>query len=140
MNYNMLEATDSLGIPSVVLTTPGVPSFVSDILATDIAFDASDGTAVLTFSGTKHANEELVLFTTPVVSAGNMRATSVKSKFRYLTQNITTSPSAQGTAYTSKFGAITDDAGRKVFWELYSVDSDTGVKKLAGAGSSVIAA
>lgn len=140
MNFNVLEATDSLGTPAVTFATPGAPSTQSDFLATSIAADASAGTVALTYSGTMNGNEEIEFWASPPVSPGNLRSTSVKSKMRFVTQNVGVSPAAVGTEYVAKFGAITAATGQKIFWEAYIVNTDTGKKTLAGSGANIVVA
>lgn len=138
MNLNFLIADGAVAAPVVTYTTPGSPGALDVLAITSFALDASAGTAILTYTGTQ-SNETMVMKATPPVSAGTMRATSVRSKFRVVGVPGN-SPAALGTQYTALFGPITGATGQKVFWTVEAVELTTGKSRLVNAGVSVIVA
>lgn len=138
-NLNDLIASDSLSMPQVSFSDPGTSSGLDDLSVTSIVLDDSSQSVVFTYSGAL-LNENICVYMTSPVSAGTLRATSVKSKLRFVTQNIGASPAAISSDYISKFGSFAGATGKKVFWEVYGVDTNTGKKRLIAAGNSIIAA
>jgi hypothetical protein len=139
MNANYLTASGEIASPSVIFSAPGAASGQDEITAVSVAIDASAQTVALTYTGT-FTNEKAYFKATPPVSAGNMKASTVDTRSRVIDEDLGSSPVAMGTSYTSRFGAITGAAGKKVFWELWGVDQGTGKARQIAAGSTVIVA
>lgn len=139
LNMNFLISGNALGSPSVEFHTPPATSDLPALGITSFAFDASSGTAVLTYTGTL-GDSVLVVRATQPLSPGNQRLTSVKTKLRTVTIGSGVSPLALGTAYTTKFGAITSSTDLAVFWVIEQIDTTNGKRALVGSGRSVIVA
>lgn len=137
MNFNLALAAGNLAGVTVQLLTPGASVGVDTIGITSMVLDASAGTVIFTFTGA-FAFENAVIKMTPPLSPGNMQPTSVKSKFRVVDAGGLASPESFGGLYTGMFGAITGQAGQKVFWTIEGVDIATGKSRLIGSGNSVI--
>lgn len=139
LNTNWALANDTLDAPDVNVPLP-IKLNPSVVTVNDVAIDASGGTVAVSYGGTL-TDTALILYATPPVSAGNMRAKSVESQMRVVGIVSGASPVAMGTAYTNLFGPITSAAGKKVFWKAVAIQAtDSGISAFAGAGSSVIAA
>lgn len=139
LNLNFMIAGMSLDAPSLEFSTPPASIDLPALGVTSFAFDASAGTAALTYTGTL-GDSVLVTKATQPVSPGNMRLTSVRSKLRFITSGSGVSPIAEGAAYVTVHGAITSAEGQKVFWIVEQIDAVTGKRGFVASGSSVIVA
>lgn len=139
LNLNFLIAGDALNAPATEFIVPPATTSLPALGTTSFVFDASAGTAVLTYTGSV-GDSVLVIRATPPVSPGNMRLTSVRSKLRNVMVSTAVSPIAAGAAYTGLFGAITSATGLKVFWVVEQISTLNGKRALVGSGSSVIVA
>lgn len=139
VNMNLLVANDSLTTPQIFNKTPGSQTSYDDITDVGAAFDASDGSMTVTYTGT--FTEELgVVLASPPLSAGTLKKTAFASKMRVVDTQIGSSPVDLGSQYVEIFGAITDKAGQKVYTEVWGYHASTGLKRLIWAGFSIIAA
>jgi hypothetical protein len=140
MNTNILVATDAIDTPAVTYSTPAASGFIDAVGISSFVFDASAGTAILTYSGGGLVEERLVVKATPPVSPGVMRLTAVRSQLRTIDGTAGASPVAEGANYVAKFGAITAKTDMKVFWQVEAVNTTTGKSRLVGGGVSIIQA
>lgn len=140
MNTNLLVSKGLVGEPQVLISVPGTAAGQDEIAITSFAFDVSSQSAILTYTGI-FSNEAAVIRATPGVAPGNMRTTSVKSKFRTLLGSDPTgaSPLTLSTTYIDKNGPV-GSTGDKVFWEIYGVDQGTGKSRLIASDFSVVVA
>ena len=139
MNLNYLVANEAIDTPAVTFNAPGADFSMDDLAITSVVLDASAGSVTITYTGTQ-TFESMTLYATPPGSPGNLRATSVKSLFRYVNSNFGVSPYNAGTFYTNLFGAITACEGKKVFWEVWGTSYDTGKSRLIAASADLIVA
>lgn len=139
MNMNNLQAIGALNSPTVIFTVPAEPEALDSISAVSVALDASANTTTLTYTGT-WTGETGFIKMTPPVSAGNMKASTVSTRSRIIGEDFGTSPVDLSSDYSSRFGLLSQAAGKKVFWELYGVNNTTGKKRLIASGVSVVAA
>lgn len=140
MNYNIAQANGTLDAPAVAISTPGVIAALDNIGDVAVAIDASAQTVALTFTGS-WATEAGVFSATAPVSPGNMKKTSVASKFRVIDAPIDgSSPTALGPQYVAVHGALTGATGLKVFWKLEGVELGTGKKRLIASGDVIVMA
>lgn len=138
-NFNALIASNSLSTPSVSFNVPAPKEAPSVIGITSVAIDASAGTVAVSYSGSL-GDETLVINLTPPVSPGNNRLTSVKSKFRLVLASSATTPVAAGTAYVTRFGAITGSTGQKVGYSVELISQNTGQRSFVASGFAEIVA
>lgn len=139
-NMSLAVANDSLNDPGInLITAVPLPNTQDDTAFTSIAIDASAQTVAFAYSGTA-SNEALLVRMTPPVSPGNTSLKSVKSKLRDISVGTGASPQALGTAYTDIFGALTGQAGKKVFFTVEAISMTTGKRRLLVADSVLIVA
>jgi len=139
MNTNRLIASGVIDSPSVVFSSPAAPAALDDISNVAVAIDASAQTVSLSYDGT-WSGEIGYIKMTPPVTAGNMKASTVSTKSRIIGEDFGASPVELGTDYTSRFGGLTTSTGKKVFWELWAVNSTTGKKRLVASGETIVVA
>jgi hypothetical protein len=114
------------------------PTSFAVLTAGALAADASDGTITLAFTPTPvPAGFELVIRATAPQSAG--RSFVSPSAFRFVQSETAaaTSPADIASAYIARFGAITNQAGRKIFVEIFLVEIASGLagQKVRGVGT-----
>lgn len=136
VNTNVLLAQNAMSSPAVAFPSPVAKGTPPPISITSFVFDASAGSAVLTFTGSQ--TSALLVSATQPVSPGNDKMTSVRSRLRNITAVNGTSPAALGTEYVAVHGAITLAAGLKVFWTVEQVDEFTGARNFVASGDSII--
>lgn len=139
LNMNFLIADGSVSAPDANLLTPPATTALPALGLTSVTIDASAGTVGIVYTGTL-TGTTLVIRMTPPVSPGNERTTSVLTKFRFVQIASGASPVAAGTAYVALFGAITAQAGQKVFYTVEAILLATGKRGLVGSGNTVIVA
>lgn len=137
VNFNLDQANDLLGSPSISASTPPTPAADDVIGVTSVAFDDSSNSVTLTYTGTLLADVLLVRMT-PGVSVGNTRLTSVKSKLR----DSAAAVSAVSPATVTKPSGITytGTTGLKVFWIVEAISLATGRKRIIETGTSTVVA
>ncbi len=135
VNFNLLQANDNLGAPSVVTTSPSV-SEPNDVISIDsVVADASSDTLTVTY--TKTGSDEVILVrSTPAVSPGTMRLTSVKSDLRDASGILGASPAA----VPDQAGVYTGQTGQKVFYQIWAIHTTTGKKRLVSSDATTIVA
>lgn len=136
VNYNLLQSTDGLDTPSVVTTNPSLNEPGDDIGGIAFVADASANSLTLTYTGNL-ANEVLLVKSTPPVSAGNMRETSVLSKMRDAGNVVN---AASPHPIEGKAGVYTGQDGEKVFYQVWGINVTSGKKRPIAAGYTVIVA
>ena len=110
---------DTAGDATTQSSTPSAPTFVADIISstTALAADASAGTVIMTLGTGAAAAQILFIKCSRPVSAG---VTNTNSDMRQLpavtldAADITAGTIDIGTAYTTKFGIITDKTGLRI--------------------------
>lgn len=137
VNTNMAIAGNTTNAPAVLAQSPPSLEPLEVVSISSVVVDASAGTVALTYTGAL-TNMAIVSRMTKPVSAGNMRLTSVKSDLRTLPASGAVSPQALGGAYVAKFGAITEDGGRKVFYFMEGINPLDGTRRVLASGNVVI--
>lgn len=137
MNMNYMVMDGSLSTPATQYVLPGTSAGGDSIGVTSFIFDASAGTAILTYTGAFTLMGSVVK-ATPPLSAGTMILP--KAKLRTVATGIGVSPAALGAAYVLQFGAITSSTGKKVFWQIEGVDILTGKSVVLVSSSSIVVA
>lgn len=135
-NFNLLQSTDNLKNPSVVISEPVNDQPTDALGVTSVVVDESGNTFIVTYTGTQ-SSEVLTAKMTPPVSPGNMVMTSVKSKLR---SSIIASGASPVTVTKPDHITFSGATGQKVFWVIEAINLASGKKRIIGTGNSIIVA
>lgn len=139
MNTNYLAGAGLIAAPVETFPIPGETAGQDAIGVTSVVIDASSGTVVLTYTGTWNDELGYIVMSSPQ-TAGTMSRKAIQGGMRQIDQDFGASPVAMGSNYTAQFGPITSATGKKVFWDLYGVDTGTGKVRLIAGGTTTIVA
>jgi hypothetical protein len=134
INYNLNQENGSLDAPTVLAIAPTFIDTPDNFSITSVVADASSDSLTVNYtqSGT---SESLLVRSTPAVSPGNMRITSVAGKLRDSDAVLGASP-----ADASHPDPFTGQTGQKVFWQIFAISTTTGKKRLIATGTSIVQA
>ena len=126
-------------IGEATVSTPPTPGSVVDIIIGALTAAAGAGTVELAYTAGADATSEIEVWATPPVSAG---VSFVKSQYRLIGQFTANaaSPFDAAADYVAKFGAITGNAGKKIFFKTVAVNTTTGQAGVQQSTSAIIAA
>ena len=135
VNFNLLQVADQLNDPTVVTTSPSSSEPNDSFLISSVVADDSSNTLTVTY--TQAGSEEVLLVkSTPPVSPGTMRLTSVKSDLRDSSAILGASPAT----VAGKAGIYTGQTGQKVFYQIWAIHTTTGKKRLVSSDTTTIVA
>jgi len=135
VNFNLLQVADQLNDPAVVTTSPSSSEPNDSFLISAVVADDSSNTLTVTY--TQAGSEEVLLVkSTPPVSPGTMRLTSVKSDLRDSSAILGASPAT----VAGKAGIYTGQTGQKVFYQIWAIHTTTGKKRLVSSDATTIVA
>lgn len=135
VNFNLLQSNNELATPAVVTTTPSVDEPSDAISVESVVADASSNSLTVTYTQAG-SDEQILVRSTPGVSQGVMRLTSVKSDLRDASEMLSASPAA----VVGKAGDYTGQEGKKVFYQVWGIHTTTGKKRLIVSDSTTIVA
>lgn len=120
------------------IADPPNPVEVVDITIGALSVAATAGTMSLAYVANALDTSEIEVYATAPLSAGK---SFVKSEYRLVTQftSDSVSPLNMAAAYVSKFGALTGQAGKKIFVKTLAIDSTTGQSSVAQSTYAIIA-
>ena len=125
-------------VGAAAITTPPIPSSVSNVVLASFIADVSDATMVCTFAPTVPANTAVIVKATAPISAGR-----IASKADFRTVKVLAAAVATGAdisvQYIAKFGTITP-AGAKIFVQFIPVNILTGQTGSRSQASAIIVA
>lgn len=107
-------------------------------VATTAAAAAGASTFTFTYTGALGANERHYVRATAPLPAGRMKLRP--SLLKQVAVNNTASPATIAAGYTGIFGALTGQAGKKIFLLIEAIDTMTGQRRTVGSLSVIIAA
>lgn len=120
LNRNLLE------ISVTPLTDAPTPQDVYGFTSASFIADTTGATMIVTYAPALGANDSVIVYATPPLSAGKQFAKSEFRKIQVLTDIVgDNSPVDVGTAYIAKFGAL-PPIGTKVFINLKGVSEVSG--------------
>lgn len=125
-------------IGQAAVSTPPVPTAVTNSQLSALVSDISDATVETTFSPTVAAAHSVIVYATAPMSAGKSFVKSEYRKIQVLAA-AATSPQNHFSSYTTLFGAITGKAGMKIFVKYLSV-TNTGIAGVESSQSAIITA
>lgn len=117
--------------PSKAVTPP------TYIALTGLIADASAGTVNITYVINAGAPTAFIYATKPL-SAGVFKPSASAFRLVSIGDFTAASPLLFGTDYTNRFGAITGEAGSKIFVRVVNVDSVSGLTSIANEVETVI--
>lgn len=127
------------GDASSSLDAPATKEAAGTALLDSVTIDASGGTVAIVYSGALGINEALNFKMSRPLPAGRMKLRLSTLRQVGVPQSGV-SPLAIGAAYVAKFGAITGEAGKKVFYLIEAYNNATGQSRSVGSGDTIIVA
>ena len=121
-------------------TVTSAPTKVAsgNTVATVAAAAAAAGTFTFTYTGALAGTERHYIRATAPLPQGRMKLRP--SLLKQVAVNSTASPATIAAGYVAIFGALTGQAGKKIFLVIEAIDNATGQRRTVGSLSTIIVA
>lgn len=121
-----------------VISNPPTKADMGNYILTGLATAVEAGSVTYAYTGDVGTDGVAIVYATPPISAGKTVAPGGSYRKIAEISLFTTSPQNIGTEYAARFGALTGQAGKKIFLKVEVVNSTTGQRVDAGAAHCIV--